>query len=375
MLLSKTAKVKITMKNIEYYRNRGYTVETYIDKDKHVRVKNNTYIDVDIKDLSPSSYVKVDVLCDYCNKKFQKSYVLYNDGHIHINKDCCSSRKCINQKTKEVKIYKYGTNSTKEIASMIGFQLGRNKKYSVQDVLNICAEKGYDWNGKYTFPSSVIVKDHWHLTCQKHNYSFSSPVETLVDKNVHNCPKCASDHVSKTQSQSTIEEAEKICQEKNYTLLTTYIRNCDDAIEFICNMHPDYGIQTTTLYCLKRSKNSCSVCKRPRGESHYNWQGGLSSERDSVMASYKYKKWRENVFKRDNYTCQCCGTRGVKLHAHHLYNFADYDKLRLDVDNGITLCEKCHSPNIKGSFHSVYGTYHNTPEQFYEYCSNHDTGR
>lgn len=56
----------------------------------------------------------------------------------------------------------------------------------------------------------------------------------------------------------------------------------------------------------------------------------------------EYIKWRNDVFKRDRYTCQKCHKKGVKLNAHHIKEYAKYPFLRYDVDNGITLCEKCH---------------------------------
>lgn len=53
---------------------------------------------------------------------------------------------------------------------------------------------------------------------------------------------------------------------------------------------------------------------------------------------------RQYVLKRDNYTCQCCGTHGtktklVKLHVHHL----ESRKTGGDAPNNlITLCPACH---------------------------------
>lgn len=59
-------------------------------------------------------------------------------------------------------------------------------------------------------------------------------------------------------------------------------------------------------------------------------------------SSAEYKLWRASVFSRDDFTCQLCGLRGVRLNAHHIKSYANHRELRYDVSNGVTLCEPCH---------------------------------
>jgi 5-methylcytosine-specific restriction endonuclease McrA len=69
-----------------------------------------------------------------------------------------------------------------------------------------------------------------------------------------------------------------------------------------------------------------------------------------LRRTVKYKKWRSEVFQRDNWTCQTCNTRGNYLEAHHIKSFAKYPKFRYILENGVTLCRECHrlTDNYKG---------------------------
>lgn len=92
------------------------------------------------------------------------------------------------------------------------------------------------------------------------------------------------------------------------------------------------------------------------GPNAAHWKGGITKPNKLARTSAAFVAWREAVFSRDDWTCQECGQRGGRLHAHHIKRFSKYPELRYDVYNGITLCRECHfelhriKVPIQGSF-------------------------
>lgn len=82
-----------------------------------------------------------------------------------------------------------------------------------------------------------------------------------------------------------------------------------------------------------------------KGDKNTNWKGGITPISHQIRASIQYKKWRSDVFNRDNFTCQICGEKekvSGKLEADHIKPFSLYPKLRFNTKNGRTLCKECH---------------------------------
>ena len=81
----------------------------------------------------------------------------------------------------------------------------------------------------------------------------------------------------------------------------------------------------------------------------------------------EYIKWRCEVLTRDNFICQECGVKDVKLEAHHKKSFvkilrdkkiqsieeAKQCEELWDIHNGKTLCEECHKDKRKRKSHHI----------------------
>ena len=90
------------------------------------------------------------------------------------------------------------------------------------------------------------------------------------------------------------------------------------------------------------NKGLHGVQQMAKRENSPHWKGGKGGENALIRKSVDYKLWREAVFKRDNFTCKDCKTRGY-LEAHHIKPFAWFPELRFAIDNGVTLCITCHA--------------------------------
>lgn len=79
------------------------------------------------------------------------------------------------------------------------------------------------------------------------------------------------------------------------------------------------------------------------GSKHWNWKGGITCETKKLRRSLEYRLWRKAVYERDGYKCVWCGSnKSGTLNADHIKPWADYPNLRFDINNGRTLCIKCH---------------------------------
>lgn len=83
--------------------------------------------------------------------------------------------------------------------------------------------------------------------------------------------------------------------------------------------------------------------KRPEisGENNNRWKGGITPINKLQRVSF-ITKYRQEIFERDNFTCQLCGERGIVLQVDHIQEWSKYIEGRFSLDNCRTLCQKCH---------------------------------
>jgi 5-methylcytosine-specific restriction endonuclease McrA len=77
---------------------------------------------------------------------------------------------------------------------------------------------------------------------------------------------------------------------------------------------------------------------RYTGKEHPNYREDARRKNRSGS----HHKWVNEVISRDKAICQHCGAKDIELHAHHIKSYKDHPDLRFNVENGLTLCFKCH---------------------------------
>lgn len=86
-----------------------------------------------------------------------------------------------------------------------------------------------------------------------------------------------------------------------------------------------------------------SMRQKMTGSSNPAWKGGVTPLTQRLRHSVEYILWRKSVFDRDNYACIWCGdNKGGNLEADHIQKWSEYPELRFAIDNGRTLCIRCH---------------------------------
>lgn len=77
------------------------------------------------------------------------------------------------------------------------------------------------------------------------------------------------------------------------------------------------------------------------GEENNKYKGDAARRKNRTSV---HSRWATKVIQRDLYKCMRCNVSGevATLQAHHIFPFELFPDKRNEIENGITLCSKCH---------------------------------
>ncbi len=171
----------------------------------------------------------------------------------------------------------------------------------------------------------------------------------LNNKHIQSCGCLKKEIISKVRT--------KNYKNKKVGNLLVIKRSCskNGSVHWECKCSCGNLVIISSKYLLSSKNASCGCLKRENsrimlsaikakqvGENHPLWKGGITPERILGRNKKEAIDWKKEVFKRDNYICQKCGKKSGLLNCHHIYSFAEHKNLRYIIQNGITLCRKCH---------------------------------
>lgn len=95
--------------------------------------------------------------------------------------------------------------------------------------------------------------------------------------------------------------------------------------------------------CPTSAQDAISACtRRVRELTRSAHRNEWFSKYDQYLSSPEWDTQRKRILHRDNYTCQGCGEKNVKLHVHHM-SYTMHNKIGRAMDYELrTLCISCH---------------------------------
>lgn len=221
----------------------------------------------------------------------------------------------------------------------------RNKKRTTESYKNEVFELvGYEYEVTGEYKSS---RDNVEMIHHKCGRRLKMTPDSFINSNCR-CKYCSGNQ-RKTNEEHRLEvmewsngRIEFIGEYINSKTKTNY-KHVECGEEF--QTTPD-SIKVSAVGCPK-----CSITLRSK-ENHYRYNPNLTEEERMArdMFNGELKKWRTQIFERDDYTCGACGARGAKLNAHHILSCDKYEEERFSLDNGVTFCDDCHK-----EFHKAFG--------------------
>jgi 5-methylcytosine-specific restriction endonuclease McrA len=196
-----------------------------------------------------------------------------------------------------------------------------------------CEQCGKDFLAWSTKPNAKFCSNQCKFTAAKKGRKpYVWPKERRLTR-PRVCEQCGKAFLASAQAVSLGKG--RFCSRQCYgaSIRTALVdRTCDECGKSF-QVYPHVVRNGGGHFCSR----SCSA-KSKRGPLSCHWQGGITSRRVGAA----HHRWSSAVKDRDNRTCQRCGKKGGRLHAHHIQSYRRHPELAFVVSNGITLCHDCH---------------------------------
>lgn len=136
-IITKEVEIRLWGQNVKHYHDLGYVG------------KHGDVITVRVEDLTDGSNVKIEYLCDYCNKEIIT--IVYADYKRRINEtNKMACRKCFSKKAEETNLLRYGASSYA-------------KTNEFHDAMKDMMIEKYGVNH---YSKTKEYKEKWHNTCE-----------------------------------------------------------------------------------------------------------------------------------------------------------------------------------------------------------------
>lgn len=404
LILPQMVQITLNSNTIKHFEEKGYKIPKRYSKKNKFAVPTGTKIIVDVLDLQERSGVIIKTTCDYCGKEHKMHYCDYisviNSNIPKISCYDCRGNKVSITKTKyTIEIIRQAFEEKNWILLSTEYEgytkhlyyiceNGHECKITFKDFLNghgckKCATKINADKQRYTLEEvqnifidggCLLLSTEYNNAKQKLKYICScgndkAEINLSHFKSGERCMKCGIEKTKLGLHKYDYWFVKKTFEEYGCMLLSTTYEDTEQSLEYLCKC----GEKSKIKFHNFLSGQRCRKCflKRNSGINHWKWNSNLTKEdRTDRRMTRGYISWRKAVRERDNYTCQCCGdNKGGNLNAHHINSYNWSLGERLNINNGITLCNNCHSYG-EFSFHKIYGFGNNTRSQFETWITN-----
>lgn len=295
------------------------------------------------------------------NIKYVKNWIRKNTEYELVSEKYVSN--CSNLHIRDNEGYSYYISYSNLSRGKKPSKFIKFNPYTINNIRNWIKLNGYNLellSNEYNSNGSTNPEDKLKFKCDKGHFFYKTW------HSFSQYPSCNVCNPSQTRKshKTFLREVTELCGGE-YTVLSEYIK----ATVKVTMRHNKCGtvwdiLPSTFLYGVGCPNFKCN---RLRGEDNPRWNPNLTDEeRIANRDTVDNIKWRNQVFEKYNYECQICFEDTGKSVAHHMDSYDWAKDRRLDVSNGVCLCERHHK-----EFHGIYGYGNNTEEQYRQFKNNH----